>query len=149
MLFRACFLNNTTFIISKLRVLRSESPQTQFQAFKNIARLSTEYPGLRRVLIDCENVKHAGGGPSAPSAADISGLWCPYDHVRAPEWMFYLNLAATCLADENVAQIIEDNLPGRIFCVDSAEGLSVTERLLVVSDCEYDTTLLFFTLELM
>jgi hypothetical protein len=111
-----------------MMVLRSESADTQCQAFKDIVEIVTLFPGLRAL---CLNAKYMQG---ATSTEDISLLWKRANGPVDDEWAFWQMLAATCLANTTISTILEDStIPLLTYC--DVGGLSVIELLLVEHDC--------------
>jgi hypothetical protein len=111
-----------------MMLLRTESPVTQCQAFKDIVDIVTLFPGLRAHLLHAKYMKG-----SATTEA-ISVLW---NRVHGPpddKWIFWQMLAATCLADTTISGILENSTVPLLTSCD-AGGLSVIELLLVEHDC--------------
>jgi hypothetical protein len=111
-----------------MMLLRTESPNTQCQAFKDIVDIVTLFPGLRAHLL------HAKYMEGSTTTEAISVLW---NRVHGPpddKWTFWQMSAATSLADTTISTILEDStIPLLATC--DAGGLSVIERLLVEHDC--------------
>jgi hypothetical protein len=111
-----------------MMVLRTESADTQCQAFKNIVEIITLFPGLRAMLL------HAKSLEGATSTEDISSLWNRANRPPDDEWTFWQRLAATGLADTTITRILEDSPVPLLTTCDAGE-LSVIERLLVEYEC--------------
>jgi hypothetical protein len=111
-----------------MMVLRTESADTQCQAFKEIVEIVTLFPGLR---VLCLHAKYIEGNTTTEA---ISVLWSRANGSPDDEWAFWQMFAATCLADTIISTILEDStVPLLTSC--GAGGLSVIERLLVEHDC--------------
>ncbi|KAJ7135699.1 hypothetical protein C8R44DRAFT_388115 [Mycena epipterygia] len=114
--------------------LPSESFSTQLQAWKGIVMLTTRYPGLRHIFLKCKHVRMVG-----PSRDSIIALW---NHSgdrpdRNAHELDFQSSAATCVADEDIAGILEQRLCP-LWCLDETndQTINVIERLLVASDSE-------------
>ncbi|KAJ7135692.1 hypothetical protein C8R44DRAFT_952180 [Mycena epipterygia] len=120
--------------------LPSESFSTQLHAWKGIVMLTTRYPGLRRIFLNCKHIRGVG-----TSRDSIFSLW---DRSRDrpdrdPHDLDFQSFAAACVADEDISGILEkSSCPS--WCLDETndQPLSVIERLLVASDSEYLTGIL-------
>ncbi|KAJ7284461.1 hypothetical protein C8J57DRAFT_1669536 [Mycena rebaudengoi] len=110
--------------------LPSESSQTQLQAFKSIIMLTTRYPGIRRLFLGSKHIQRVGA-----SEETILKLWNRAGEYCGQGWYFMLQLAAACLADQDISAMVEDSPPRAAASVEN--DLSMVERLLVASDCEY------------
>jgi hypothetical protein len=111
-----------------MMVLRTESADTQCQAFKDIVEIVTLFPGLCALLLQAKYIE----GMTTTEA--ISELW---NHIHGPpddKWTFWQMLAATCLADTTISTILESSTIPQLTSCD-AGGLSVIELLLVEHDC--------------
>jgi hypothetical protein len=97
-------------------------------AFKGIINLTTVYPGLRRMFLNCRYVQGITLSEDA-----LSSLW--FRDLCGPEWHFSRNFAAACIVDNDICPMLEAN-PQWTCVVNVAEGLSVVERLVVAADCE-------------
>jgi hypothetical protein len=125
MLFRVFYM---IWMLHVMMVLRTESADTQCQAFKDIVELVTLFPGLRAL---CLHTKYVEGSTSTEA---ISPLWNRSNGPPRDEWSFWQMLAATCLANTTISTILEDTtIPLLTSC--DAGGLSVIERMLVEYDC--------------
>jgi hypothetical protein len=111
-----------------ITIPRTESADTQCQAFKDIVEVVTLFPGLRKRLL---GIKYVEG---ATSTEDISSLWNRANGPPDDEWTFWQMLAATCLADITISTILEGSTIQQLTSCD-AGGLSVIELLLVEHDC--------------
>ncbi|KAF7333007.1 High osmolarity signaling protein SHO1 [Mycena venus] len=109
--------------------LPSESAGTQMDAFKSIITLTTLYPGLRRLFLNCgytQNITLSGDTISSLWVRDNCGL----------EWHFWRHFAAACLADNDFSLLLENSRQWTTCVDDVYDGLSTVERLLVASDCK-------------
>jgi hypothetical protein len=107
---------------------RTESADTQCQAFKDIVEIVTLFPGLRPLLL------HAKYMEGATSTEDISLLWSRANGPPDDEWTFWQMLAATCLANTAISTNMETSTVAQLTSCE-AGGLSVLEQLLVAYDC--------------
>jgi hypothetical protein len=111
-----------------MMVLRTESADTQSQAFRAIVEIVTLFPGLRAV---CLHAKYMEGETTTET---ISALWTHAHGAPDGNWTFWQMLAATCLTDPTISTIMEDSTVPLLTTCDGG-GLSVVERLLVEHDC--------------
>ncbi|KAJ7268579.1 hypothetical protein C8J57DRAFT_346729 [Mycena rebaudengoi] len=115
--------------------LPCESSRTQLQAFKSLVMLTTRYPGLRPIFLQCKHIQH-----SIPSEDVISALWDRRedpDGTCSEEWNFYRHFAAACIADGDIWAVLDNVKTDTLVRVDGpSDGLCVVERLVVASDCE-------------
>jgi hypothetical protein len=109
-------------------VLRTESANTQCQAFKDVVEIVTHFPGLRAI---CLQAKYLGG---ATSTEDIFLVWNRANDPPDDEWKFWQLLAATCLAETTISTILEKSSLALLTTCE-AGGLSVIECLLVEYEC--------------
>jgi hypothetical protein len=95
--------------------------------------LITRYPGLRCFLRQCKQIQSVKF-----SEENIVRIWDP-SGVRTTsdvKTLNFLRFAAACVADADVAIMVED-APQQLWrCTDPTAPLNVIERLLVASDCE-------------
>ncbi|KAJ7135684.1 caspase domain-containing protein [Mycena epipterygia] len=114
--------------------LPSESFSTQLQAWKGIVMLTTRYPGLRRIFLNCKHIRRVG-----PLRDSIIALWNRSGDRpdRNPHDLDFQSFAAACIADEDIARILEQS-SCPLWCLDETndQTISVIERLLVASDSE-------------
>ncbi|KAF8525511.1 hypothetical protein BU17DRAFT_83721 [Hysterangium stoloniferum] len=102
-----------------------KTPKTQLEAFKDIVRVVTCYPGLRRVF--CRD--------SSPMVIEPEVLWRREDEeIMDNEWKLFRQLAASCIAEKDldVTKIVEEVRPddlGGFF--DHSEG--IVERLVMIA----------------
>jgi hypothetical protein len=111
-----------------MMVPRTESADTQCQAFKDMVDIVTLFPGLRALLLHAKYIE------SATSADDISSLWSRANGPFDDEWMFWHMLAATCLANTCISAILGDSTFPLLTTCDVGR-LSVIERLVVEHEC--------------
>jgi hypothetical protein len=116
------------WILHVLIVLRTESDDTQCQAFKDIVEIVTLFPGLRALCVDA---KYLDGNPKTEA---ISAFWSRANGPSDDKWVFWQMLAATCLADTTISAILEESTVSLRTTCDAGE-LSVIEQLLVEHDC--------------
>jgi hypothetical protein len=109
-------------------VLRTESEDTQCQAFKDIEETVTLFPGLRALYLHVKYME----GETTPEA--IAVFWNRAIDPPDNEWKFWQLSAATCLAETTVSKILEDSTIPLLTTCDGG-GLSVIERLLVEHNC--------------
>ncbi|KAJ7498869.1 hypothetical protein FB451DRAFT_1203270 [Mycena latifolia] len=116
--------------------LPTESANTQLESFKNIVALTTRYPGVRHLFLRCEYLEGV-----EILEKDIACAWDRSDDACGPHWHFHRNFASACVADQDIATMVEDVSPPNLGSVaNRPEGLSVIERLLVASDCDGNST---------
>jgi hypothetical protein len=111
-----------------MMALRTESADTQCQAFKDIVEIVPLFPGLRAHLLQAKYME----GSTTTEA--ISVLWNCAHGPPDDKWTFWQMLAATCLADTTTSTMLEDSTISLLMSCD-AGGLSVIEQLLVEHDC--------------
>jgi hypothetical protein len=111
-----------------MMVLRTESADTQCQAFKDIVEIVPLFPGLRAHFL---RVKYMEGLTTTEA---ISVLWNRVHGPPEDKWAFWQMLTTTCLADTTISTLLEDSTISLLMSCD-ARGLSVIERLLVEYDC--------------
>jgi hypothetical protein len=109
-------------------VLRTESADTQCQAFKDLVEIVTLFPGLRALCLDAKYME----GSTTTEA--ISVLWNCAHGPPDDKWTFWQMLVAICLAGITISAILEDSTVPQLTSCD-AGGLSVIERLVVEHDC--------------
>ncbi|KZP31977.1 hypothetical protein FIBSPDRAFT_848955 [Athelia psychrophila] len=104
-----------------------ELPDTQILAYKGIVMLTTRYIGLRLLFIEQLPLKDSTQQPS---------IWTKHDIVRAwrhgssgdPEWEFWLQFAAYCVASpDDITVVVETLKPSNFGCFEG--GQCVSERL--------------------
>jgi hypothetical protein len=105
---------------------RTESANTQRQAFEDILDLITLFPGLRAVFLRAKQLE------GVTSVDAVSALWDRHNGAPEEDWDFWKSLTATCLAETEISSILEG---GSIADLTSCrvEGLSIIERLII--DC--------------
>ncbi|KAJ7099587.1 hypothetical protein B0H15DRAFT_944990 [Mycena belliarum] len=104
----------------------TEACQTRCDAFKRVVKLTTLFPGLRRVFLDAAQETGAWVGLSqtlwdrdAPENAD-------------PECVFWYRFAAACLFDNKISSVLETCLPSQWAAVPTGDASrSVVEQLIV------------------
>ncbi|KAF7365847.1 High osmolarity signaling protein SHO1 [Mycena venus] len=107
--------------------LRTESANTQHQAFKDIVELSTLFPGLRALFLRTKCLE-------APISIDtLSALWNRSTRCSDEDWTFWKNFAATSLTDTTISAVLATSSVSE-WSNCQEEGLSVIERLLVEGD---------------
>ncbi|KAJ7926155.1 caspase domain-containing protein [Mycena leptocephala] len=141
-------------------LLPSESASTQLQASKALIMLITRYPGLRCLFCRCKHIQSVEF-----SDENIVALWDPSGERTTSDvkTLNFLRFAAACVADADIAPMLEDTPPmledtsplleetpplledtppileatSRPLwcCTDPTAPLSIIERLLVASDC--------------
>ncbi|KAF7369323.1 hypothetical protein MVEN_00260600 [Mycena venus] len=114
-------------------MLPSESKSTQFQTSQALVMLITRFPGLRSYFLECKHIRRAG-----ISEQNIVALWHPTCDETDPDdkTLDFLSFAAACVADGNIAGILEGT-PFQLWCVtDDSAPLSPIETLLVASNSE-------------
>jgi hypothetical protein len=106
-------------------ISRSKSCDSQITAFRNIIKLTTRYPGLRRLFLRSNVFRQ-----TAQSQDAISKLWTRSGDNVPPGWDFYLQFAAFCVANNEVTTSIEENRPSQLGYI-YALGLSSVEKLVL------------------
>jgi hypothetical protein len=106
--------------------------------FKILVTLITRYPGIRRLLRDCESLKKAS--QTDPS---FKKLWKPkYDCVTNEDWVFHRDFVVFCLSDldndslNDLTKLVETDPPsqlGRVECEEGTMNKVPIETLLGVS----------------
>jgi hypothetical protein len=92
--------------------------------------LTTRYPGIRRLFLGSKHIQRVGA-----SEETILKLWNRSGESCGQEWDFMFHFAAACLADQDISAIVEDSPQRAAASVEN--DLSMVERLLVASNCEY------------
>ncbi|KAF7983168.1 hypothetical protein HWV62_23400 [Athelia sp. TMB] len=88
----------------------SQTPATQFLAFKSIVMLTTRYIGLRWVFVELLATELG----STPSQTNVSGLWREVTNRGDPEWDFFLEYAAYCItSSDHVTLAVEECEPSQ------------------------------------
>ncbi|KAJ7052893.1 hypothetical protein C8F01DRAFT_1331574 [Mycena amicta] len=115
---------------------RSQTPRTQFAAFRNLALLSTQFPGLKTFFEESEHISSAIHPPTTTnSQQNLFRLWDrPDDSNCDSQWHFFCELAAACITDKAVYALIEGRAPAMLSsAVAHVSGLSFIEHLLNMS----------------
>lgn len=105
---------------------RIESPDTQLTAFKGIILLSTDYPYLRRIFGRFKSLKNA-----TDKKVVALQLWERAGDSNDREWIFFSQLAAACISEGDVTDIVESTPPSELVLISDTSG-GVIERLLRV-----------------
>ena len=93
-------------------------------AFKSIVRLTTRYIGVRELFI----AHIVPNLTQKPTRSSIVSLWRDDGWVGDPEWEFFLNYAAHCVAGPDVIiGIVEGMRPAHFGQFEG--GLCVSDRL--------------------
>ena len=81
---------------------RSDDSSIKTQALKNIIMLSTRYPFLRRLFLDCEDLRYIADSPE-----EIACLWKGnyFDDDLKDEFLFLCRLASQCLAENEITSL--------------------------------------------
>ncbi|KAJ7048150.1 hypothetical protein C8F01DRAFT_157602 [Mycena amicta] len=112
--------------------LPSESALTQIDAFEAIMVLTTRYPGLRAVFLSSKQLEFKD-----LTKETLINIWCRGDLFgQTPDFVWYLHLAATCLADSSISLMVEETLPFPWKLEAGEHGLTVAERLVCALNCE-------------
>ncbi|KZP05684.1 hypothetical protein FIBSPDRAFT_344165 [Athelia psychrophila] len=102
----------------------SELPDTQLLAYKGIVMLTTRYIGLRLLFVEQLPFKD---GAQQPSKHDIVDAW-RHGSSGEPEWEFWLQFAAYCLASpDEITVAVETLKPSNFGCFEG--GQCISERL--------------------
>ncbi|KAF7307507.1 hypothetical protein MIND_00545200 [Mycena indigotica] len=105
-----------------------QATRTRIDAFWCIVDVATRYPGLRHFFLETHIV------PSPVSVDGLCAFWKP-QHCLSPEdakeFDFVVKLTATCLADGNIAILVEANPRQNPRIEGCNTGLTVVEFLLV------------------
>ena len=91
--------------------------------------LTTRYPGLRRVFLQCPHINRVANSPDT-----ICELWRCTDYDYDKESSFTLEFAAHCLARSDPSSELEEIRPSKLGCTRET-GLGVLDTL-VVGYCE-------------
>ena len=94
---------------------RSEEVKTQIDTFKSTILLSTCYPVLRKIFIECTHSERI-------SSASFKEAWTRPMDERILEWEFAFSLVISCLSENTLANLVEGTEPsllGRTTELDS------------------------------
>ncbi|KLO12649.1 hypothetical protein SCHPADRAFT_405204 [Schizopora paradoxa] len=111
-----------------VKFAQSDDSSIKTQALKNIVMLSTRYPFLRRLFLDCEDIRFI-----ADSADDIECLWKGnnFDDELDDAFLFLCRLTTRCLVENDITSLLTYSGPSK-YNNEKAEILSdVFETLLV------------------
>ncbi|KAJ7499915.1 hypothetical protein FB451DRAFT_47485 [Mycena latifolia] len=109
--------------------LSTESIGTQIDAFRSLITLTTKYPGLRHLFVECRYVRGI-----EITEDTISALWDRSRDSCGQDWDFLRKFAAACIADVDISGILEEDPKTSTWIDGRRGGLSVVERLLVAAD---------------
>lgn len=98
---------------------------TQLIAFRSIVLLSTRYVGLRWLFAEILAARLKG---ASLSQSHLSQLWRDVTSGGDPDWEFFLEYAAYCVAAfDHVTRAVEECAPSQFGCCDPNK--CVTESL--------------------
>ncbi len=81
---------------------RSGDSSIKTQALKNIVMLTTRYPFIRRLFLECEGIKDVADSPEG-----IESLWKGdiFDDDLNEEFLFLCRLTTQCIVDNDITSI--------------------------------------------
>lgn len=105
---------------------RSESAKTQVDAFANIFKLVTRYPGIRRLFIRFKSMSNSALDDETPEATEK--LWEREENFDR-NWEFRMRLAAFCISRNELATLLESVRPSELGR-GAESGMCFVEKLL-------------------
>ncbi|KAJ7190179.1 hypothetical protein GGX14DRAFT_606401 [Mycena pura] len=114
--------------------LPTEAPSTQLVSFRSLVSITSRYPGIRKLFLECKHVSCAQN-----TEDDISTWWDRPGEACSPEWHFYRKFAAAYITDTDASSLLEDIELHMLVSVSDGPGLSTVERLLVVADSNLES----------
>ena len=112
--------------LTSCALTRKESAKTQADAFANIFRLVTRYPGLRQLFIRFKSTQNEVDYET-PETTET--LWTRDEEEIDRNWDFRMKLAAFCVSNNELASLLESVRPSELGLVTSSD-LGFVEKLL-------------------
>ena len=126
MRFRKLTITRTAIDLTSCALTRKEAAKTQVDAFANIFRLVTRYPGLRQLFIRFKNTPNS---PDYEAPETIEILWTRDEEDIDRNWDFRMKLAAFCVSNNELATLLESVRPSELGRVTESD-LGFVEKLL-------------------